>query len=956
MKTVKLRALKDFKDGNLEYKKGKIYDVSAKHHEVYLKMGTMEKVEKKHSKQHTKDLKRAEHKIHKRKENTEQSQKKAKPILDKYAVHIVRKKAVWTNKEGQAQVDQNKGEDYDPETYDTDIVLWEPPLNWIRLEFEDTPEKNRKIINKIESNLKALNYDYCITDHGGKSPYINLVFKGIPLNNDNKLAKIQFCKSIMDDSSFSQLDRTNLGFTLSPVIGHQHWKPKYNGAIHKITKGKNPLEHDNEFPKDILKDIKKAKKTYKKSYQKLIQNDNWVKDFLINHCTTADISKWSNRHQVIEKNLAILIINHPDRDEIIQRYNKNKAPDSANVETWFPDIINGKYTECNPGELKNYINDNDIDYIIVDEQGSTSTQQEKPKKLSKIEKKEIRNILTDPSLIVDTIQEVQNNGISGEEDTILSLILVSTTRLVKGANAESKNLFLSDKTGLGKDYVTEKTLKVILPEENFFHVTKMTPESFTYWHNATNEPEWTWDDKCIQFEDITQQLLNCATFKVMASGGSHAVVVIDQETKEIPINGKPVMIPTSHHANPGDEALRRFPIGGLDDTIKQTQRIKSNIAKRYSGKIDKTANTWLRRALHELRPFEVVIPYAEIIQYFFPDHTLMRTHFKRFLDYICASAVFHQGQRKLTKSGKLIATPDDYMIARIVLIYTSAFERMTPISKERRDVVKIIKENIAPMTISNILSHPDYNFSKKWLYRHLPKLAEMKLLKKTMIRSEEANKDVIAYYYADINAEGLPTWQEIIKFAKQLDGVKTDNTDKTKNELLEENPLKKWLCHPMTKHVLTPLTKPTNREVVTVFPVLSNYLRKANEKKYLKYFATKEEMALPEKPKDQQTTIEETDKKTKEINPKSDESKNEPEKKADSDEKKKYHRKLKDFLSKHPKTKFDLDKIGVAVGLSGPKGKGLIKEIMNEDIIKNGEHSFFMKHDDQGYYWSTRRA
>lgn len=913
--------------------------------------------QERHPKEQTKQLRRSEHLIKKRKKNTEQSKQIAKPILDKWAVHIVRKKAVWTNKEGNAQVDQNKGEDYDPETYDTDIVLWEPPLNWIRLEFEDTPEKNRKIINKIESNLKALGYDYCITDHGGKSPYINLVFKDIPLNNDNKLAKIQFAKSIMDQQSFSQLDRTNLGFTLSPVIGHQHWKPKYNGAIHKMTRGTNPLKQDNKFPKDILKDIKKAKKTYKKSYQNLIQNDNWVKDFLINFCTTADISKWANRHQVIEKNLAILIINHPDRDEIIQRYNKNKEPDPANIETWFPDIINGKYTECNPGELKKYINDNDLDYIIVDKQGPTPT--EKPKKLTKDEKKQARDYLVKPSFLVDTVKEIQKN-VTGEEDTILALIILATTRLVKNAIPESTNLLLSDKTGLGKDHVTKETLNYIIPDHQHLHVTKMTPESFTYWH--TNEEDWTWDDKTLHFEDISQQLLNCSTFKVMSSGDNYAIVVKDQETLEIPINGKPCMILTSHHANPQDEALRRFRIGGLNETKTQTRDIMNEISQNYAGLKNTKQDEMLKKTIQHLRSFPVVIPFAELIHHFFPDDSIMRTLYRCFLDYIAGSCIFHQGQRKLTKNGELIATPDDYMIARMVLIYTTSNPRMIPLSKEYRDILQILKTNVEPMTVNEIDVKCDK--SKPWLYKHLPRICATELVVKGKKPNEQANKPVMTYQYNQhLNAQMIPTWKDLSNQILDI-GVKTNKTNNTPNDSL----LEKWFY----THDIKPIIPkgnvensylvlygrriPLNGKVLLVFSVLSVFFRERDKKRFSKYFVEKEEMALPEKPKDQQTTIGETDKKTGQTSANLHESKNEPEKKSDPDEKKMYHRKLKDFLSKHPKTKFDLDKIGVAVGLSGPKGKGLLKEIMNEDIIENGEHSFFMKHDDTGYYWSTRRT
>jgi len=64
------------------------------------------------------------------------------------------------------------------------------------------------------------------------------------------------------------------------------------------------------------------------------------------------------------------------------------------------------------------------------------------KDLEKLDKEDVDKIkqkMADPNLLVDTVKETQKE-VSGEEDTIISEILVATTRLVKGAIPESKNL------------------------------------------------------------------------------------------------------------------------------------------------------------------------------------------------------------------------------------------------------------------------------------------------------------------------------------------------------------------------------------------------------------------------------------------------------------------------------------------------------------------------------------
>ncbi|MCD4665508.1 MAG: hypothetical protein K8R68_09560, partial [Bacteroidales bacterium] len=314
----------------------------------------------------------------------------AKAILDKWATYTIRESAIY-ERDGVSGVDQNKGEDYDPEKYKNDIVLWIPPKDCIRIEFEDTPEKNVRYIREIESAAKSLDLDYCITDHGGKSQYFNMFnIKGIPLNEDNKLAKDLLIDTIIPQNAKGQLDKTNLGWTLSPVVGHAHWKKKYNGAVHKKIRGKNPVEHENEYPRDMLKQIKKSKQQFKRAIIKTRRNNQWIEDFLINYCTAHELPG-GQRHFVIEKNLAALIIHRIDRDEILNRYLNMQKRKTNTLRTWFNSILNGQFSEVSPGELVYYIKNNNISFPIID-------QDTKEKKNYTVSQKE-HTLLIHPDLL-----------------------------------------------------------------------------------------------------------------------------------------------------------------------------------------------------------------------------------------------------------------------------------------------------------------------------------------------------------------------------------------------------------------------------------------------------------------------------------------------------------------------------------------------------------------------------
>ena len=459
------------------------------------------------------------------------------------------------------------------------------------------------------------------------------------------------------------------------------------------------------------------------------------------------------------------------------------------------------------------------------------------KKKLKLQEKRRQELLEKPDLIINIIKEVQKE-VSGEEDTIIAEIIIATTRLVKNSIPESTNLLLSDKTGLGKDWTTKKTLEVIIPKEDLCHITKMSKQAFTYWHYK--DKNWSWDNKVIHFEDINQELLNCSTFKTMASGDNYAVVTKDQKTIEIPIFGKPCMILTSHHANPKDESLRRFRIGGLNDTKKQTRTIMNKISKKYMGLNNIKKDFVLRSAIQNLKPYKVIIPFAEIIQHFFPDNDIMRTQYRCFLDYICASAVLHQYQREKTKDGKLIATPDDYMVARIVLIYTTSNNQMIPTSIEYQTVLKVLQEN-NPLTIKEL--EPKCPYSQRWLYTHMPNLVSNGLVKKGIRFIEKANKNVTTYYIDGISCKMIPTWEEISYYMYIL-VKKTNKTNKTKIFQQLEN----WFCtvevkptKPNSKKedfslVLHEQKIPFNRKELLVFPVLYSFFCERDSKRYKKYY------------------------------------------------------------------------------------------------------------------------
>ena len=356
---VKLKAIKNWKDT----KKGDIFESSGKSAENYVSQGYAEYVNELKKKKTIKSKKIKESNT-KKEEIKEVKEPIAKQILDRWATAVTPKEAIYIDGNNVAGVNQNKMQHYEERGYKGDEVLWIPPKDCIRLEFEGDKNKNHRYVLETESVLKSLEIDHCITGHGGKSDYVNIFnIKGMPFGEDNQNAKLLFVDYILPAKAKDYLDRTNLGWTLSPVIGHQHWKPKYNGAVHKILRGKNPVDHNNKYPEELLKQLKKSKKLHKTHIYKTKLSSEWVSDFLLGYCCENELPGGS-RHFVIEKNLAAYIIHRKDREDIKKKYFEVQKRKSDTLRTWETAILNGDYSSVSAGELAKYIKDYGIEFEI----------------------------------------------------------------------------------------------------------------------------------------------------------------------------------------------------------------------------------------------------------------------------------------------------------------------------------------------------------------------------------------------------------------------------------------------------------------------------------------------------------------------------------------------------------------------------------------------------------------
>jgi len=380
------------------------------------------------------------------------------------------------------------------------------------------------------------------------------------------------------------------------------------------------------------------------------------------------------------------------------------------------------------------------------------------KHIKYLEDKDIFNLITEKEF---------DKKIVGEIETRKVIFLCACGRLVKNHQTASYNLLVNDESGTGKDYVTGAVLE-ILPNGDYIHKTRISPTVFTYWHNPEYEPEWSWNGKVFYPEDISEMVLNSDVFKVLCSSGSSATIVVRQKAVDIDIAGKPVMITTTATATPNPELTRRFVILNLDSSEEQTKEIMKRHSKFRQEGIIPEYNPFITEAMKYLKRVKVKIPFAEKIDKHFPhQNIIMRTHYPRFLDFISASAGFHQFQRK-SENNFILAEGQDYDIARDCFLKLCSNKYMIPLTINQKKILKIFEKEPYPIAVAKF--HAEHNFmSLKSMIYNFGILTKYGLLH-SQNGNDSYGRDIDIYSlsknYNPNEKIDIPTYEKMCRFSK----------------------------------------------------------------------------------------------------------------------------------------------------------------------------------------------
>jgi len=352
------------------------------------------------------------------------------------------------------------------------------------------------------------------------------------------------------------------------------------------------------------------------------------------------------------------------------------------------------------------------------------------------------NKLKSPQLIKYIIEEVHKQGVVGEEDSIAVLTLKIMLRLVRNANPTSSNVLVSDRTGGGKDFLTKNICKVLLEDEvTCFHRTSISPKTLNYWQPKINKKKVSWNGRILYLEDPEDDAIKSQAFKVMASGGTKMTVLKDQNVIDRKIDGKPVMIVTSMKTQIDDEGQRRWDAIRIDASPQLSKLVVQKSLERDMGLVKINPDETFRAMLRNLREYEVVIPWAkDLLPTFKNPEMVERTQVNKLLDYIKASAVLHQANRKKASDGKLIADKEDYELARFAYIQLRNKEG-NALNKQEEELLDYLRSKGSPVKLSQITTELK-GVSKTWLYANKDEMISKRIISTVTKFDAGANKEI----------------------------------------------------------------------------------------------------------------------------------------------------------------------------------------------------------------------
>ena len=271
------------------------------------------------------------------------------------------------------------------------------------------------------------------------------------------------------------------------------------------------------------------------------------------------------------------------------------------------------------------------------------SEEVKTKQLTKSERETAIENLQAEHLLKQTLEDLQDTGIQGEEENALIVILAMTSRKCH----DPLSVICLAKTGTGKSYLMEKVGQCI-PQEDIRENTQFTGASFYYFKREEIKGKVFLIEDLAGAQAVMFPIRELQTKKRI----SKTMTIKDKNgqlrTITLIVEGPVSIIAcTTRERIYADNANRAILIY-LDGSKEQDERIMTYQKKQRAGLIDEIKEKQLQEKLQNmqraLEPIRVINPYAPLID--LPKEVFtQRRSMPMLLSFIEAVTFYHQYQR-----------------------------------------------------------------------------------------------------------------------------------------------------------------------------------------------------------------------------------------------------------------------------------------------------------------------
>ena len=371
--------------------------------------------------------------------------------------------------------------------------------------------------------------------------------------------------------------------------------------------------------------------------------------------------------------------------------------------------------------------------LLADDAPPRKTRDEWLQEMPDELRQKLETVLKSRELLPWIAVGIEELGVAGEHLLALTVYLTGTSRLLEQPLA----VIVQGPSASGKSYVLDQVAG-LLPPEAVLTATDMTPNALYYLPPGELKHRFVvTGERSRRHNDESAQATKALREMISSGKLSKVYTISDPEgprTVTVHQEGPIAYAESTTASEVFEEDANRCLILQPDERPEQTRRILMASGHRLAGHDSVERREQWRREFHglhrllELLP--VVIPFSEKLAVLFPSEPLeARRAFGHLTSMIQASALLHQFQRSRDESGRVVAQPEDYWLARLLLQEVLA----RSLGHKAADALKRFAKRLRDLTGEHTARElaQRMNISERTVREHLHSLLEQGAIEQT---------------------------------------------------------------------------------------------------------------------------------------------------------------------------------------------------------------------------------